>query len=159
MLSNFEKNSLQLGLMAARQAEGRRNSERGEILSETNFVYTHPLLTVAALTTSRAEISISSDNDFDNYVIMGQATDAAGTTLTSPFATVQITDSNTGNTIFSAPALFASIVGTGSLPYILSAVRQFKARSLIQIDYTNLSANPINFQIGFGGLKLKYRNK
>lgn len=159
MLDQYAKTALQLATIAATEANNKLNSDRGKIIGETNFIYTHPLLLVPATSVVSANINIGSDADFDNYSLMAACYDTAGVNISSPYLLVQIVDQTTGRAVFSEGTIFSLMAGSGSLPFILNAIRQFKARSSVSITYQNLAATNYYLQTAFNGTKVSYESK
>lgn len=148
MISDFQRRFLDLAENVTRMAMNMRKSPRGTIIGEDTYFYTHPRLTVASGATQSVSIPIESDSDFNAYYMAGLAFNTAtGAVVGSPFALIQLTDTGTGRTWLSEPAYYNSLIGNGGIPFILQNPTQLKAKSDLQISYTNLPAAGISLDI------------
>lgn len=126
---------------------------------EDFFVYEVDTLALAAGASIPVNVPIQADSDFKLSKI-SQFCDialAAQTISTQvlPMITLQLTDTGSGRSLFSAPVPLANIAGTGQFPFILPIIRIFKARSNITVTLTNYSAaTAYNVHVSLIGTKL-----
>lgn len=123
------------------------------------FVYNVNALAVAPGATALGAIQIQADSDFElqkltqfsDIAAAGQT--AAGRVL--PLVTIQVTDTGTGRTLFSAPVPIPGIFGDGTIPFILQTSKVFTKNSALQIALTNYdAANTYNVRLQLIGSKI-----
>ena len=116
------------------------------------FVYTARVGTdavpIPVLGTGRANVQMQADSDFVmTYISSAASGVGTGTINTTAAATVQLTDTGSGKTYFSAPTVLQAIGGYGGFPFLLSSPRVLNPNTILQIDIANLSST-----IALGGV-------
>jgi hypothetical protein len=119
------------------------------------FVYTTPMVDIAATigATAAFTITINADANFECNYISGIAVQVNVIVLNWA-GLVQVNDSAVGKVFFNTPIAFESIAGTGKEPYPLNPPRLIRARSALNITFTNAVATATSVQLSFHGNKL-----
>jgi len=147
MLNEFQKRILQAAQMAAQQQSDLARMAPGLITDQQVYWYTHAPLTLNAATTGQATIPIQSDADFAQYYLSFTAINiATGLVVYSPYIRMQITDTNTGRTFFSEPALVSNCTGSSGQPYAMQNIKYWSRKSNVLMTYQNLDA-AVNYSV------------
>lgn len=131
----------------------------GTQMVEDVFVYEVDFASLAGTTSAVGNFQVQADSSF-KWVKAAYFADIAAAIQTDssrvvPLATVQITDSGTGRSLFSSAIPIASFFGTGQLPFILPVQRIFAPNSNVAITVANLTAaTTYNIRLSFIGTKL-----
>jgi hypothetical protein len=128
------------------------------ILNIDFYNYNTTIGPVASGATGAATIQIQSDSDFALCYMSGAAV-VNNNAINTPYTTLQITDTGTGKTFFSAPTLFQLVFGTNGLPFYLPAPRVVTPNTNLQINLTNVnSAAATTYFINLFGARIYYAN-
>lgn len=101
-------------------------------------------------------IQIQADSDFAIAYMSGSVV-VGGAAVANPVSTIQITDTGTGKTFFSAPTLFGLVMGSGGLPFYLPAPRVVAPNTNLQINVTNVAgAGAADYYINLLGARIYY---
>lgn len=125
-------------------AAGNVLAQGDEVLYPTYFVYQTPnIASLAAAGTTSNSIQLDTDAPFSLVKITAFA-DIGGAVQTAdsrvlPLVTVQITPGGSNRKMFNAPVPLPTIMGDGSLPYVMPLVQRIAAGSTIQFDWVNFS--------------------
>lgn len=107
------------------------------------FVYSI-LFSLNAGAATEGAILIQADSDFELQKLSMFATIAAAAqteaTRVLPLATVQLTDTGTGRSVFNAPAAIPALFGDGRIPFILPTTKVFSANASVTVAVANFSA-------------------
>lgn len=115
-----------------------------QIVNIDYFVYTARVgsdaVPIPVLGTGRANVQMQADSDFVMTYISSASSTATGVINTTAAATVQLTDTGSGKTYFSAPTVLQAIGGYGGFPFLLPSPRVLNPNTILQIDIANLSS-------------------
>lgn len=122
------------------------------------YTYQVNALAIAPAGVATPTFQIEANSDFHLYKMNYFADIAAAAqtdgTRVIPLVTLLINDSGTGQNLMSAAVPIPSIMGTGSLPFILPYPRKLSANSTIQLTLTNFDAAvTYNIRLSFIGVK------
>lgn len=132
------------------------NVSQNRILKFYTYQVTALALAAAGVATPSFQIESNSDFYLHKMTYIADIALAAVTDSTRviPLVTILINDSGTGENLMSAAVPLSSIMGTGSLPFILPYPRKIAATSTIQLTLTNFSAaTTYNLRLSFIGVK------
>lgn len=127
---------------------------------EDFYVYNAVFGSLAAAAVATANINIQADADFkiQKVTVFSELAGAAQTDSTRviPLLTVQLTDTGSGRQLMDAQVPISNIAGTGQIPFILSQPKIIAARSVFEVNITNVSAGTTyaNTWISFIGVKM-----
>lgn len=132
------------------------------IVRQEFYTYASNVASIASGANATDSINIEASSDFvlEKLTFFADIAAAAQTVSSQvlPLVKLQITDTGSGNQIFSTALPIPMIFGTGALPFILPRPRKFDANSTIQLAYTNYdAASTYQLYIGFVGRKVFYR--
>lgn len=143
------------------QAQARAKQMARNAVSQYYYTYSSggpntALAAVASGATATAQVNIQADAAFMIQALTAFAFN--GTTfaeVTSPIATVQVTDTGSGTTLFDVPQMLRNVFGTASLPLFLPTERVLSPNASLLITVNNInSANALTYQFSFLGQKL-----
>lgn len=129
-----------------------------KILGIEYYNYNTMFSQIAVAATVQNVIQIQSDSDFAMSYMSGSAVDlVVGAVQNQPVATIQITDTGSGKTFFSAPTLFNLVMGSGGLPFYLPAPRVVAPNTNLQISINNVAAaRAQDFYVNLLGARIYY---
>lgn len=115
------------------------------------------LAAVPALGSASALAQIQADSDFA-LTYMSASVVQAGVINTLPVATIQVTDTGTGKTFYSAPTLIGLVTGNLGFPFLLPSPRVIAPNVNLKVDVTNVVAGAVamDFFITFIGARIYY---
>lgn len=119
-------------------------NQQTQIIGEDWFIYTAKAENLNFGTTSNATINIQANSDFLLYKTVYIAYPNLTTSLTDsttlvPHISVQLTDTGSGQQLFSEPAPISTMSGTGERPFILSRPRTLRANTTLVVGFENFS--------------------
>lgn len=133
-----------------------------EIVAIDYYAYTTSIGTAAAPVPAggigQAQVQIQADSDFVMTSIAGGAQQGIGAAVsyTQPIL-LQLTDTGSGKKYFSAQTPMAVVCGSGAFPFLLPSPRVLQPNTILQVDITSLSANPIErISFAFHGARIFY---
>jgi len=140
----------QIRAQLAQQNQATRN-----ILS-SYYAYSVIIPTIASTAPSSGTTQIQADADFMVQAMSAWVWDlTTNAVVAAPYATVQVSESGSGTTLFDQAVPINNAFGTAQLPFILPVPRLFVANSVISVAVTNVfSANADYFAFTFHGKKL-----
>lgn len=115
------------------------------------FVY--PTSVTFTALNQRTQITINVDADAP-FVLVKMMYAAPGTPGALGGCLISIRDSGSGRTIFKNQTPVISIMGTGSLPFILPWVHVFPRNGTIELDVTNTGAATDTIYFTLAGYKI-----
>jgi len=127
---------------------------------EDFYVYNAIFGSLAAAATGTDNVNIQADANFKIQKITCFSEIAGGAQTDSsrviPLITVQVTDTGSGRQLMDAEVPISNIAGTGEIPFILSQPKIIAARSVLEVNVTNVSAGTTyaNTWISFIGVKM-----
>lgn len=130
------------------------------VLGLESFTYNSSAAIRNLATTASAQdiIQIQSDSDFLMFAMAGSG-NIHGTGLTAqPNAIIQFTDTGTGKTYYSQPALFGNVLGAAGYPFLLPIPRIIPPNTNIKIDVTNNDPQTVDFYVSLIGVRVYYKN-
>lgn len=128
-----------------------------KIVDVDYFVYTATLTALAVGNSAQTNIQVQADSDFALAYMSGQM--VVGGAVSFLPSTVQITDTGSGKTFFSAPALFNLVMGNAGLPFYLPAPRVIAPNTNIQLNVTNVAmGGATDYWFAFLGARIYYAN-
>lgn len=138
-MNEFERRALDIAQNSSYLAAYARKGR--DIIDVEYFTYVAETTSIAANGgTLQSTIQIQSDSDFVMSYMSANAISAAGVITSTPNITVQITDTGSGKTLFSAPAQLSLAFGSQGFPYLLPAPRVFAPNTNVKFDFTNRDA-------------------
>ena len=136
-------------------------AQQAQIIGDDWYIYeSHiPALSFGAAGNATDTINIQANSDFILYQTVyaafigdGPATDGA---RVLPLVTLQLTDTGSGQQLFSDNVPIINCFGTAQRPYILPSPRRFRANTTLTINYNNFSAaTTYDIYLGFAGKKV-----
>lgn len=128
-----------------------------EILGIDYYTYTSPSIAGLAVgATTQVVIPIQSDSDFALTYMSGSVV-VGGVVVNNPVSTLQITDTGTGKTFFSAPTLFGLVMGSSGTPFYLPAPRVIAPNTNINLSVTNVAgAGAADYFMSLLGARIYY---
>lgn len=123
------------------------------------FAYPITFNGLAAGGAAQGAIQIQADSDFELQKLTMFAdiasADETEATRVLPLVTVQITDTGTGRSMFSAPVPIPAIYGDGRIPFILPVPKVFSKNSSVAFAVANFSgATTYNLRLLMVGAKV-----
>jgi len=155
-MNDFERRVLDVVQSASYIDAVRRKDQK--ILAIDYFAYNVNIADVPAATgTGSGIIQVQSDSDFALVYMSAGVTDQVPAFVANPMALAQVTDTGSGKTFFSAPALFGLVFGGGGFPFLLPAPRVVAPNTNIKIDVSNFSAATVyDFYFSLMGARIYY---
>lgn len=153
-MNEFERRLLDAVQQSAWIASVARPNQK--IVDIEYYNYNTFIGAVVAGTQDQSVIQVQSDSDFA-ITYMSGAVVIAGAAVATPIATLQITDTGTGKTFFSAPTLFSLVMGNAGLPFYLPAPRVVAPNTNLQFNFNNIgAAGPADVYINLLGARIYY---
>lgn len=153
-MNEFERRALDIAEMSAYLAMYARQNQK--IVDIEYFTYNTTTGPINAGGVAQSIIQIQSDSDFVVQYMSGVAT-VAGTTFYNPLISVQITDTGSGKTLFSNPALMNLVMGSQGFPFVLSAPRVFAPNTNVKFDFVNRGVtNYTSVDVSMIGARIYY---
>lgn len=141
-----------------RQIQQKRAAAAGatDLLSKFFYGYSATVSALASAASGSDTIKIQADSA---YLVQALVCFAFNTVtfaeITSPIATVQVTDTGSGTQLFDNPQFIRNVFGTATLPFLMPTPRMLSPNSSLLVTVNNLnSANAVTYQFGFLGQKL-----
>lgn len=136
----------------ARAALAQRNANGAQIAASF-YVYTIPLLAVAAGATASGSFVTQSDSDFEWSQSTFQAV-SAGANVANPLALVQLVDTGSQNNLFLSPLPINAVFGTAAQPFILPVSKILIRNAQFNASVQNNGAAATDFYLVFIGQKV-----
>lgn len=114
--------------------------------------------TVPANTTNVAIIRIDRAGHFEAHSIVAYVNDGVNEQVRGDFFTYRITDPRTGRDLMNGPMHMLTATGSGTFPFHLPDTKFFTASSVIQVEFTNLTAGSIDIDFQVHGRELRYKS-
>lgn len=128
------------------------------------FVYELDFLNLAPGDSATGHIQIQADSDFElqklTFFAVRLTENASDSLITEssrplPLASIQITDSGTGRSLFSKPVPIPSIMGDGRIPFILPTTKVFTKNASVVVVVNNFSRiTTYDLRLSFIGTKI-----
>lgn len=155
-MNDFERRVMDVVQSASYLNLVRRQDQK--ILAIDYFAYNVTVSDVAAAGgVGSGIIQVQSDSDFAMVYMSGAVTDQVPAFVANPLSTVQVTDTGSGKTFYSAPTLFGNVFGGGGFPFLLPAPRVVAPQTNIKFDVTNISAATVyDYYFSLMGARIFY---
>jgi hypothetical protein len=125
-------------------------------LTAQAFSYVLTLANVASGATASGALQILADSAFLIQSTVVTSVDVTtGLLVSNPVGTIQLTDSGSGQSLFSAALPLSSVFGTAQLPFLWTLPRLLKANSTIAAQFTaGTTTNNVTYYLSFNGMKI-----
>jgi hypothetical protein len=115
-----------------------------QIIGEDWFTYTAKVEALNFGTTANDTINIQANSDFvlykTTYIVFGDLTTSLTDSSTLvPHVNVQLTDTGSGQQLFSEAIPISTVAGTGERPFILPKPRTLRANTTLVVAFENFS--------------------
>lgn len=134
-------------------------NQQAQIIGDDWYVYESNIPALASGASATDTINIQANSDFVLYQTIYAAFDGNGNvtygTRQLPLVTVQLTDTGSGQQLFSDNIPITNVFGTAQRPYVLPSPRRFRANTTLSISYNNFSlGTTYNLFLAFAGKKI-----
>lgn len=131
--------------------------QNANIINIEPYTYTTIVGPIDLNASGNNTIQIQSDSDFALTYMSAESVNNAGTISARPVATVQVTDTGTGKTYYSAPTLIPLVFGSEGLPFFLPSPRVIAPNTNLNVQVTSLfGTNATTFYFSFMGARIYY---
>lgn len=134
-------------------------NQQAQIIGDDWYIYDSNVLALVGGGSDTDTINIQANSDFVLYQTFFTAFIGDGPVLFDqrvlPLVSVQLTDTGSGQQLFSNNIPITNAFGTAQRPYILPSPRRFRANTTLTIAYNNFSAaTTYNLYLAFAGKKI-----
>jgi len=134
-----------------------RNQTR--IVGKDWYIYDGQATAIAGQANATDTINIQANSDFRlyqlSYIAFINNALVTDSTRILPLVTVQLTDTGSGQQLFSDQLPIPLMFGTGERPYVLPEPRIFRANTTLTINFNNFSAaTTYDIYLAFMGKKV-----